>query len=604
MGHGRRTLLLTAVAVALSAVSLGRGAERSTATELAASSAPDARDASQPVGAIAAVPGELLVRFEPGLDASTRSAVLARAQATLERRLPVEGLALVRLAAGDSVTAARARFEREGSVLYAEPNLYRRAARVPNDPYFDRLWGLHNTGQSVAGTTGTPDADIDAPEAWEITTGGPAAAVAVVDSGVELLHPDLAPNIWTNSDESGAGRESNAVDDDRNGYVDDYRGWDWVDADKDPGDANGHGTHVAGTVGARGDNGVGVTGVNWVGNLMALRVLDEDGGGAVSDLIQAYAYAAREGARIVNASLGSLGFSQAEHDTIESFPGVLFVTAAGNTGTNNDLAPEYPCSYSLENVLCVAASDQNDALATFSNYGSSSVDLAAPGRRIFSAWPGASLSYSNGTSMATPHVAGVAALVLAHDPAASVGTVKAAILGGVDVKPAFGGKTVTGGRLNAQGALGRTGSTPSAPPTPQATPTAPPSALRSVSDTSPPEVSLRIRTRQKVRRVLRRGVRALVRCSEPCMLRGEILRSRSRRGGSKRALGGTSVVVGRGASSLAAAGEELLVLRLERRAKRRLRRARRAVLALKVQAADLAGNARTIGRNIRLKRRK
>jgi subtilisin family serine protease len=605
MGQGRRPLVLTAVAAILTVLSLGRGAERSAGAEIEASSVVPGADVESQfaeVDSIAVVPAELLVRFEPGLDVSGRSGVRARAGGTLERRLPVEGLELVRLEAGDSVTAAKARFEREDGVLYAEPNLYRRAARAPNDPYFDRLWGLHNTGQSVAGTSGTADADIDAPEAWEVTVGSAGVSVAIVDSGVDLIHPDLAPNVWTNPDESGAGRESNGLDDDQNGYVDDFRGWDWVEADKEPSDANGHGTHVAGTVGARGDNGVGVTGVSWIGGLMALRVLDEDGGGTVADLIQAYGYAAREGARVVNASLGSLGFSQAEHDTIKGFPDVLFVAAAGNTGTNNDLAPEYPCSYSLDNVLCVAASDQQDGMATFSNYGSTSVDLAAPGRRIFSAWPGASLAYSNGTSMATPHVAGVAALVLAHNPAASLATVRGAILGGVDLKPAFLGKTVTGGRLNAQGALSRVSPAPSPPPAPEPPPPAPPSALRSVSDTTPPRVSIRLSARQKLRTVLRRGVRAVVSCSESCRLEGEVLRRRRTQRRSKLAADGRTVVVGRGSDGLAAAGQKVVVSRLTARAKRRLRRARRATLTLRMSATDLAGNASVIERRLRVGR--
>jgi subtilisin family serine protease len=608
MGQGRRAFVWTTVAAVLTAVSL-EGAERSAGAQFESPQlVSGARVAeSQPghAGANAVVPGELLVRFEPGLDSSTRSRVRGLAGGTLERRLPVAGLELVRLEPGDSVAAARARFEREDSVLYAEPNVYRWADRTPNDPYFDRLWGLHNTGQAVAGTSGTADADIDAPEAWDVTAGA-GVSVAIVDSGLDSAHPDLAPGVWANPDESGGGRESNGIDDDLNGYVDDSRGWDWVDDDADPSDANGHGTHVAGTVGARGDNGVGVAGVTWLGRLMALRVLDEDGGGTVADVIQAYGYAAHEGARVVNASLGSIEFSQAEHDTIKSFPGVLFVAAAGNTSTDNDLVPEYPCGYSLENVLCVAASDQNDGLASFSNYGSASVDLAAPGRRILSTWPGASLAFANGTSMATPHVAGVAALVLALDPTASVATVRSAILGGVDVKPAFVGKTVTGGRLNAQGTLSRMA--PSSPPAPQTAsqppPPVPPSGLRSVSDTTPPVLSLRLRSRQKLRSVLRRGVRALVGCSESCKLRGEVLRRRRTRGRARLAAIRRALVIGQSSSDLAAAGQKVLVIRLERRAKRVLRRTRRAVLEVRIAATDLAGNARTVERTIRLRRRK
>jgi subtilisin family serine protease len=595
-----------AAAVAVSSLSIGaaqaataRGADATSIGGVAGSEQDD------PAGSNDAVPGELLVRFDPALDGTGRAAVRALAGGTLKQRLPVDGLELVRLEAGESIAAAAQRFEREAGVLYAEPNLYRRAERVPNDLNFDRLWGMHNTGQAVAGTTGTPDADIDAPEAWETTAGSTSVRVAIVDSGVDWLHPDLTPNVWTNPDESGTAREANGIDDDRNGYVDDVRGWDWVDDDNDPSDANGHGTHVAGTVGARGDNGLAVNGVSWVAGLMPLRVLDENGGGTVASLIQAYAYAAREGASVVNVSLGSPGSSQAERDTIASFPNVLFVAAAGNSGTDNDRAPEYPCSYSLDNVLCVAASDQQDGLASFSNYGAATVDLAAPGRRILSTTPNAGTAFMSGTSMATPHVSGVATLVLAFAPTTSTATLKSAILGGVDSKPAFAGKTVTGGRLNALGALVRAGSTPPSPSAPPAAPPSPtPSGRATVSDTVPPLVSVRLRRRHALKAVLRHGVRAVVGCSESCTLRGEVVRGPSKRRRSRRTVEESEHVIGRGSFSLAAPGHKVLVVKLERRAKRRLRRMRRTALDVRINATDRAGNARTVERNIRLSRRK
>ena len=401
----------------------------------------------------AAVPGELIVRFDAGLDAADRRRIRERARAEFGQALPGAGLQVVNLGSGDSLHAAEARFEREKGVLYAEPNVYRRASRPADGPYFDQLWALQNSGQTLVGVTGTSDADPDAVEAWDLTTGSADVTVAIVDSGIDTTHPDLSANAWTNPGETGSGREANGRDDDGNGLVDDRRGWDWSDGDGDPADANGHGTHVAGTVGARGGNGTGTAGVSWNVRLMPLRVLDRYGSGTLDDVVGAYAYAARNGARVVNMSFGGNRFSRAEYDAIRSASEVLFVAAAGNNGQDSDVAPAYPCAYDLDNVVCVAASDQRDALAGFSNYGARSVDLAAPGVNVLSTQPGAAYGYADGTSMATPHVTGAAALVLARRPAASPSDVKGALLGSVDPGSSLVGKTVTGGRLNVRTAL-------------------------------------------------------------------------------------------------------------------------------------------------------
>ena len=244
---------------------------------------------------------------------------------------------------GQSPAEAAQQLERSPNVLYAEPDVPRRAfAVVPDDRYFGRQWSLNNSGQSVAGTAGTVDADIDAPEAWQMTTGSAAVTVAVIDSGVQIDHPDLAAGIWRNPGEAGDRREYNGADDDGNGLVDDWRGWDWVDGDNDPGDANGHGTHVAGTVGARGNDGRGVAGVAWNVSLMPLRTLDADGSGYVSDVIRAYGYAGARKAHVVNASLGGGSFSRAERDAIAAAPQTLFVVAAGNDGADNDTRARVP----------------------------------------------------------------------------------------------------------------------------------------------------------------------------------------------------------------------------------------------------------------------
>jgi subtilisin family serine protease len=546
-------------------------------------------------GTGAAAPRELLVRFSSRTDLAARAEARRDADARLEDRLPLAGLELVRVEPGTSTAEAEQRLEREPGVLYAEPNHYRGAARIPSDPYFGQLWGLHNTGQPVNGAIGTPDADVDAPEAWEVATGEPAVAVAIVDSGMSRSHPDLVPNVWANAGETGGGRQSNRIDDDRNGYVDDSAGWDWVESDPDPSDLNGHGTHVAGTVAARGDNGTGVTGVAWRAGLMALRVLDEDGSGTVADAIAAYAYAGGEGARVLNASLGGPSFSRSEYDAIRSIPGVLFVAAAGNDGRNNDVVPQYPCNFELPNVVCVAATGQRDGLAGFSNYGARTVDLAAPGSTILSTWPGG-YAYSSGTSMATPHVSGVAALAFTHRPGATAESVKGALLAGADVLPSLTGRTLTSGRLNAYATLvGRPPAPPPAPPPP-----APPSPA-AAPDRSPPRVQLRVRSPQRLRTLLRRGIRGTVACSEACSVRAQaLIGRRAPRAGE--AFASTLTLAGRSSASLSASGKRVLRIRLKPHAKRRLVRARRPLLRLKVTATDAAGNTRSTARKIRVRR--
>ena len=233
-----------------------------------------------PAKAPPAAPAELIVRFERGVTSMERREAREDAGTRLERALPVQGMQLVETRPGESAAAAERALERDEGVLYAEPNFTRRAFVRPDDTYFDLLWGMENTGQPIRGSAGTVDADSDVAEAWDLESGaGPA--VAVVDTGVEDGHPDLVANAWSNPGESGSGRESNGADDDGTGHVDDWRGWDFVDADNDPADENGHGTHVAGTIGADRGNALGVAGVADGAPLMPLRVLDAEGSGSV-----------------------------------------------------------------------------------------------------------------------------------------------------------------------------------------------------------------------------------------------------------------------------------------------------------------------------------
>lgn len=332
------------------------------------------------------VPGEVVVRFRSGVGAQGRASVLRALDATTESKLPLPGVQLVGIGE-ETVPEAVASFERHPQVLYAEPNFIYTIDATPNDPLFSDLWGLENTGQGVNGTGGTPDADIDAPEAWDMTTGSGSVTVGVVDTGIAYDHPDLSPNIRTNPGESGGGKETNGIDDDGNGFIDDWRGWDFVDEDNDPRDFNEHGSHVAGTIGAQGDNGQGVAGVSWNVGLMPVRALDAEGSGTTAQVTSGFAYAGANGAKVVNASLSGPDFSMAMLEAIEDSPNTLFVVAAGNEGEDNEIEPQYPCAHSAPNIVCVAATDQSDELAGFSNFGASSVDLGAPGTNVLSAMP-------------------------------------------------------------------------------------------------------------------------------------------------------------------------------------------------------------------------
>ncbi len=331
----------------------------------------------------------------------------------------------------------------DSRVEYAEPDYTVSALNTPNDPSFGQLWGLNNTGQSG----GTPDADIDAPEAWNITTGSPTGiVVGVIDTGIDYNHPDLAANIWTNPGEI----PGNGIDDDGNGYIDDVHGYDFANNDGDPMDDNNHGTHCAGTIAGVGNNGVGVTGVNWKAKVAALKFLKANGTGNISDAVRALIYATTMGFKVTSNSWGGGGFSLTMSNAITAAKnaGFLFVAAAGNSATNIDGSPFYPASYSHPNVIAVAATNRNDALATFSNYGAVSVDLSAPGVDIYSTLRNGGYALFSGTSMATPHVAGAAVLLWNTNTSLGYADVKNKILTSVDALPSLTGKVVSNGRLN------------------------------------------------------------------------------------------------------------------------------------------------------------
>jgi subtilisin family serine protease len=408
--------------------------------------APEPRAAKEATGPEAA-PGRLIAKFKAGAANNARGLLVARHG--LREVAALRGIGAFVLEFADEARdphAVAAALRDSELVEYAEPDYVLRAARLPSDPLFPELWGLHDGA----------DHDIDAPQAWDVTTGDPAVVVGVIDTGIAYTHPDLAANMWRNLGEV----PGNFLDDDRNGWVDDVYGVDCVNGDGDPLDDHDHGSHVAGTIGAVANNGRGVVGVAWDVRLMALKFLAADGSGLTSDAVECLDYARSMRLRGVNVRLtsnswGGTGQSQALSDAIRraADAGILFVAAAGNAATNSDTEPFYPAAHPHPEILSVAATSRSDALASFSNYGPRSVDLAAPGVGILSTVRSGSYGSFSGTSMATPHVAGAAALVFARNPGASPLGVKAAILNGVDPLPSLAGRLVSGGRLDARRAL-------------------------------------------------------------------------------------------------------------------------------------------------------
>lgn len=354
-----------------------------------------------------------------------------------------EGTALVALPSGTNPTIAIQRLQASRFVRFAEPDGTIHAESLPvypNDPYFSRQWGLNNPN----------NVDIDAPEAWSITTGDPSTIVAVIDSGIDLSNPDLVSKLWTNPGEVAG----NGVDDEGDGYADDVHGWNFLNNSPDIGDTDGHGSHVAGTLGAASNNGFGITGVDWNVQIMPLKFIDQTGSGTIDAAIQAIHYAVDHGARVINASWGGQAFSQSLEAAIgyAAAHNVVFVTAAGNESANNDAVASYPANYRLGNVLSVTAVDPNGNLPSFANIGPSTVDVAAPGVSIWSAYLGG-FAYLTGTSMSTPYVAGVAALMIGRDPNLTAGQVVQIIDSTAKPLPSLTGLIISGGMVDAAAAL-------------------------------------------------------------------------------------------------------------------------------------------------------
>lgn len=420
---------------------------------------PQSAGAQSPPGqaTAAAVPNHYIIGFAADLPANERASAVQRRGGTVVREFPEIHAAVVTL---PNAAAASTAHDRDG-IRYIEPDYLIHVAATPNDPLYNLQWGLRNTGQTAPNSSpppgstqpGTPGADINAEAAWTITTGSPDMVIGVLDSGLDYNHPDLAGNIWTappgwNVDGCGAGTHGIRV----------ATGW----RNCDPMDDFYHGTHVSGIIGASGNNSLGVVGVNWRVQLLGLKFLDSTGWGSISDSVEVLTYAlhARQAGvnlRVINASLGSITYSQAQYDLIHQLgaAGVLLVAAAGNYGTNNDLTAYYPANYNLPNVITVAATDNRDNLASFSNYGANTVHLGAPGVGITSTVLNNTYAYLSGTSMAAPHVAGAAALILSAplQSALTPEQLKARLLDCGDLTPALVGKTTSGRRLNVARAV-------------------------------------------------------------------------------------------------------------------------------------------------------
>lgn len=361
---------------------------------------------------------------------------------------------------------AIASYRQNSSVEYAEPDyiisLYSSQAdpvisgvsgsltkgsnNSPNDPDYPYQWGLHNTGQSPF--NGTDGADISAEKTWKVTTGSPDVTVAVIDTGVDYTHEDLHANIWNNTKEI----PDNGIDDDGNGYIDDTTGWNFLGKNNTPMDDNGHGTHCAGIIGAAGDNNLGVAGINWKVKIMPLKFMNSTGNGYISDAISSILYANKMGADVISCSWSGPEYSQAFKGAIDASSAVI-ICAAGNDNANDDLEPTYPACYNSSNLISVTATNQNDELASFSNYGINSVDIAAPGVKIASTYPGDQYRYMSGTSMATPFVSGTAALIKAKNTSESNIQIRERIMSTADKISSCTGKISSGGRLNASKAV-------------------------------------------------------------------------------------------------------------------------------------------------------
>jgi thermitase len=392
-----------------------------------------------------AASGRLMVGFKKSVSTDRQQRLLAGLGGRISQRFKsIRGgrLVVVRPRSGRATNALRKRLARSSEVAYAEPDffLFSSADKTPDDPFYPLQYALIDSPD---------DHDIDAPTAWG--TRSSCAKVAILDTGIDTDHPDLKSNVYKSED-----KPNNGKDDDKNGYVDDTYGLNVIKGKGSGEDDNGHGTHVSGIVAGRGNNDVGVSGTCWSSKLLAVKFMNSKGKGSTSDAIAGIDYAVKQGFKIINCSFGSSSKSSSLHDAVDYAQNhnTLLVVAAGNDSENIDKHPLYPASYGDSNILAVAASTSEDGLADFSNFGSTAVDVAAPGDNIYSTYLGGGYRTLSGTSMAAPYVAGVAAILRKQQSDATYGNLRYAIRHKVDKPPALNGKVAYDGRLNAEKALG------------------------------------------------------------------------------------------------------------------------------------------------------
>ena len=401
------------------------------------------------LGATAAdrVPHQLIVNFTDQAANVDRAELRDKLDVVRAEGLGGDDAVVYEIAKDVSVPEALREVRSSGLAEFAEPNLLYRTTATPND-LLSGQWALSNTGQTVLGSAGTPGSDIGATRAWDVTTGSSSTIIAVIDTGIDFSHEDLSSRIYGNSGETGGGKETNGVDDDADGFIDNWHGWDFAEGDNDATDTYGHGTSMSGIAAAAGNNALGMTGVSWDARIMPLRV----GTGnmlSVSAIVSAINYAGSRGATVVNMSFSG-GYSSSIESAIGSYPDVFFAAAAGN---NSSSTPEYPCALTLTNLVCDAATDNQDDLASFSNYGTPHVDIASPGVSIVQTSLGGSYQFGNGTSQATAVTTGAAALIRTAHPEYTAAEVRQRILDTVDPVASLNGMVATGGRLDVGNAL-------------------------------------------------------------------------------------------------------------------------------------------------------
>lgn len=401
---------------------------------------------------VESVPGEYIVRLKSNVSKMSATTLSQSLGAFVKTSIPSQNIVVVKRASFESNISAVKALAMNPLVDIAEPNYIYRANRTPDDPMLGQLWGILNVGQKdSSGKVGVAGIDVGTTQAWDIETGSDKMLVAVIDTGVDFEHPDLIPNLWTNEAEANG---QPGVDDDNNGVIDDVHGFNAITGKGNADDDQGHGSHCAGTIGAKGNDGKGIVGVNWDVKIMAVKFLDRNGSGTLENALKAIDYATKMGAKVMSNSWGGGGFSQTLLDSIKrsNEAGAIFIAAAGNDSNNNDSSPSYPATYDVANIISVAAIDNQGAKASFSNYGKRTVHIGAPGVNVYSSTGGSYDSWS-GTSMATPHVSGVAALVWAHEPELTAVQLKERLLQTARPIAGLKGKVKTGALVNAFNAL-------------------------------------------------------------------------------------------------------------------------------------------------------